>query len=274
MSGLPIDLALAWRSLPAMFGGLATTIALVLIVLVTGLLLAIPVSVARMSRNPIANIPAAAFVVFFRGAPLLILLYFVYYGFGQVEAIRNGPLWLVFGNAFACAVIGLTFNHAAFMVEVIRGSLQAVPAGLVEAASALGLTPRETLVHISGPLAIRYGLKAYLNEIIMFIKGTAVVGVITVTDLTAVANGLFEETYDPFTPMLTAAFFYWALVNVIRIAFERVDRRLARHLVRTGPVAEPTSVAPAGRTVHSSPAPAPTISTTAPAAQLQKEQVP
>ena len=229
MSALPIDLALAWKSLPALLSGLMTTLLLTGIVLVLGLALSIPVSLARMSSNRLASALASAFVVFFRGAPLLILLYLVYFGFGQIGWLRNGPLWFVFRSAFACAVIGLTLNHAAFMAEIVRGSLLAVPAGLVEASASLGLTPRESFVWIRMPLALRYGLKAYQNEVIMFTKGTAVVSVITVTDLTAVANEIFEITYDPFTPILAAAALYWMLINAMRIGFSALEARLNRH---------------------------------------------
>ncbi|BBE70675.1 ABC transporter permease [Oharaeibacter diazotrophicus] len=230
MSALPIDLELAAESLPEMLRGLGTTISITVVVLLLGLVLSVPMALARMSKRPWLSWPAACFVVFFRGAPLLTLLYLVYYGFGQIESLREGPLWFVFGSAFACAVIGLTLNHVAFMVDVVRGSLEAVPAGLVEAASALGITPRQTFREIQMPLAMRYGLAAYQNEVVMFTKGTAVISVITVVDLTAVANAVFEQTYDPFTPMLTAAFLYWTLVNVIRLGFGLLEGHLNRHL--------------------------------------------
>jgi arginine/ornithine transport system permease protein len=229
MMALPIDLALASSSMPALLKGMGTTIALTSIVLVLGLAFSIPITLARMSPRRIYSWPAAAFVIMFRGAPLLILLYLVYYGFAQSTWLREGPLWFIFSSAFACAVIGLTLNHTAFMVEIVRGSLLAIPAGLIEASASLGLTPRETFVWIRLPLALRYGLKAYQNEVIMFTKGTAVVSVITVTDLTAVAHEIFEITYDPFTPILTAALLYWILINAMRIAFDALERRLNRH---------------------------------------------
>ena len=101
---------------------------------------------------------------------------------------------------------------------------------LTEASAALGISPRQTFTWIRFPLAMRYALKAYQNEALMFTKGTAIVGVITVVDLTAAANEVFERTYDPVTPMLTAAALYWTLVNVMRIGFELLDRMLNRHL--------------------------------------------
>jgi arginine/ornithine transport system permease protein len=229
MNALVIDFELVWESLPAMLNGLLTTMLVTVIVLVLGLIFSIPLTLARMSTNRALALAAAFFVMFFRGAPLLILLYLVYYGFGQIQVLRDGPFWFIFGSAFACAVIGLTLNHLAFMVDVVRGSLQAVPAGLSEASNSLGISPRDTFRYIQLPLAMRYGIKAYQNEVVMLTKGTAVISVITIVDLTAVANEVFETTYDPFTPMLTVAAFYWILVNLMRLGFRRLEAHLNRH---------------------------------------------
>jgi His/Glu/Gln/Arg/opine family amino acid ABC transporter permease subunit len=228
---LPIDLHLALASLPDMARGLLINILLTFVTLAIGLFTSLLVTLARMSKNRVVSALAGLYVVFFRGAPLLILLYLVYYGFGQIATVRDGPLWLIFGNAFSCAIIGLVLNHTAFMVEVVRGAIEAVPAGLIEASKALGITPRQTFLHIRLPLAMRYGLKAYQNEVVMFAKGTAVVSTITVNDLTSVANGIFETTYDPFTPILTAAALYWIFVNIVRLGFLKIDRYLNHHLI-------------------------------------------
>lgn len=228
---MPFDPALAWDSLPRMLHGMVNTITITALVLVFGLAVALPITLARMSPRLLFSLPAAAFVMFFRGTPALILLYLVYYGLAQLPSVHDGPLWLIFANAFACAVIGLTLNHASYLVEILRGGLDAVPAGLTEASAALGISPRQTFTWVRFPLAMRYALKAYQNEVLMFTKGTAIVGVITVVDLTSTANEVFERTYDPVTPMLLAAVLYWLLVNVMRVGFERLDRMLNRHLV-------------------------------------------
>lgn len=240
MSALPIDFALAWESLPALFAGLRVTAFLTVLPLIIGLMLAFPICFARMSPRRVLSLPAEIFVVFFRGAPLLILLYLVYYGLGQIEALREGPFWVLFGSPFGCAIVALSLNHAAYMVEVLRGSLLAVPHGLVEASEALGITRRNIFLWVRMPLALRYGLKAYQNEVVSFVKGTAIVSVVTITDLMAVANAIFEQTYDPFTPILCAAAFYWAFVNVLRLGFQFWGRWLNRHS------AEDAAAVPAG----------------------------
>ncbi len=232
---MKFDPTLALHSLPAMLHGLLITIALTACVLALGLLISIPLAVARASQRRAVAWPVAAYVAFFRGTPAMILLYFVYYGFGQVFGARDGLL------------VGFTLNHSSYVIEILRGGLLAVPAGLHEAAAALGIEPRDVFLRIRLPLAIRYGLKAYQNEVILFTKATAVVSVITVVDLTAVANDIFYDTYDPFTPLLTAAAFYWVLVNLMRIGIARLERRLNAHLTaderRARAAAPPPSLA-------------------------------
>ena len=228
---MKFDPALALQSLPAMLHGVLITIALTASGLALGLAISIPLAVARATPRRRAAWPVAAYVAFFRGTPAMILLYFVYYGFGQVFGARDGLLGAVFSNAFLCAVLGFTLNHSSYVIEILRGGLLAVPAGLQEAAAALGIEPRQVFLRIRLPLAFRYGLKAYQNEVILFTKATAVVSVITVVDLTSVANNIFYDTYDPFTPLLTAAAFYWVLVNLLRIGLARFDAWRNAHLM-------------------------------------------
>lgn len=149
------DPVLAWTCMPRMLHGMLTTVTLTVLTLVLGLAVAIPITLARMSRRRLFSLPAAAFVMFFRGTPALILLYLVYYGLAQLPSIHDGPLWLIFVNAFACAVIGLTLNHASYLVEILRGGLDAVPADLTEASAALGISLRQTFIWIRFPLALR-----------------------------------------------------------------------------------------------------------------------
>jgi His/Glu/Gln/Arg/opine family amino acid ABC transporter permease subunit len=228
---MKFDSALALRSLPDMLHGLLVTIVLAASVVALGLLIAIPLALARNSRHPVLAWSAAAYVIVFRGTPAIILLFFVYFGFGQVFGARDGFLGALFSNAFLCAVLGFTLSHSSYVTEIVRGGLLAVPKGLVEAAAALGIETRDVFLRIRLPLAIRYGLKAYQNEVILFTKATAVVSVITVVDLTSVANNIFYDTYDPFTPLLTAAAFYWVLVNFLRIGLARFDAWLNAHLM-------------------------------------------
>lgn len=225
------DPVLAWQSMPTLLAGTATTFAVLLPVLVLGLLLALPVALMRLERGGKA-VFAASYIAFFRGVPSLVLLYLVYSGLPQLSIVRDTFLWTVFSSAYFCAWVGLTLTHSGYMAEIIRGGLAAVPAGVIEAATALGLSRRQALFRLRLPMAARYVLKAYQNELLIMVKSTSAVSAITLVDLTAAANTVFDYTYDPFTPLITAAAIYWCIVNVMRIGFTMADRKLNRHLAR------------------------------------------
>ncbi|WP_233236117.1 ABC transporter permease [Bordetella sp. LUAb4] len=225
------DPQVAWDSLPKLLAGTATTFAVLLPVLVFGLLLALPIALARFKPGP-RSVLAAAYIGFFRGVPSLVLLYLIYSGLPQFPLVRETFLWNIFSNAYVCAWIGLALTHSGFMAEIIRGGLAAVPQGTLEAAATLGLKPRQILFRLRLPMAARYVLRAYQNELLIMVKSTAAVSAITLVDLTAAANTVFDYTYDPFTPLMTAAAIYWCITNGIRLAFSAADRKFNRYLVR------------------------------------------
>jgi len=230
------DPHLAWQSLPQLLRGAAMTIMVTVPIVALGLCLAIPLALARLSHYRWLRAFAAAYVVIFRGTPSLILLYLIYSGLGNIEAVRASPLWIVLSKAYPCAVIGFVLVHSAYVVEILRGGLEAVPVGLIEAGQALGLSPRTLFLTVRLPVALRYALRAYQNEVLIIIKSTAAVSAITVVDLMAVANEIFYLTYDPFTPLIAAGMLYWGIINLVRGGFDLADRRLNAHLFAARPV--------------------------------------
>jgi ABC-type arginine/histidine transport system permease subunit len=162
----------------------------------------------------------------------VVLLFMIYNGFAVVPAVRGSFLWAVFVDPYYCAVIGFTFNHAAFLSEILRGGLDAVPKGVTEAGRALALSRTQLLFLIRLPLAMRLGLSAYQNEVVLLTKGTAAVSAITLMDILGAANEAVATTYDPFTPLICAAAIYWAIVQLLREAFGRIEKHAQRHLRR------------------------------------------
>jgi His/Glu/Gln/Arg/opine family amino acid ABC transporter permease subunit len=222
------DVALAWESLPQLLRGTGMTLGLLLPVLLLGPMLAVPLALMQL-RGGWRGRFATAYVGFFRGVPSLILLYVIYNGLPQFGFIRNGPLWPLFANAYVCAVMGLSLTHSAYLTEIVRAGLEAVSPSIVEAARSLGMGPRLIFWKLRLPLALRYTLRAYQNEVLVRIKNTAAVSAITVVDLTAAASEVFEVTYDPFTPLVSAAILYWLFINATRFGFDVMDRRLNAH---------------------------------------------
>lgn len=210
--------------------GLWTTAWLVLSALALGLLLAVPLGVARTSRNPLVNGPVFAFTYCFRGTPLLIQLFMIYYGAGQFEPIRQSPAWALLSQAWFCALLAFTLNTAAYTAEIIRGSLESTPRGEVEAARACGMSPALMLRRILLPSAFRRALPAYGNEVIFMLHGSAVASVVTIADLTGVARIVSTRYYTPYEPFLTAAALYMALTFTIVGLFRLLERRWHAHL--------------------------------------------
>ncbi len=224
------DLELAWTILPNLLKGTGITLLLIPPTMVLGMLISIPMALAGVSSNPLLVALNWAFTTFFRGAPLLILLYMVYNGLATLSFVRNTFLWTFFKEPFYCAVVGLALNHAGFVTEILRGAFQAVPQSLIDTARALALSKFQIFRKMTMPLAIRLGLSAYLNEVVLLAKGTAVVSAITIVDLFGVANDVVSMTYDPFTPLVMAGAIYWLIVQFILFAFHHIEVYLNRHL--------------------------------------------
>lgn len=224
------DPALAWQYLPQLLRGAAMTIGVTVPILIIGWLLAIPVAIGRLSSNRLAANLAFTYVAIFRGTPSLVLLYLIYSGLGHIEAVRESILWPVLSHAFPCVLIGFGLVHSAYVAEILKGGLAAVPVGVVEAGSALGLSPMRLFFAVRLPMAMRVALRAYQNEVVIIIKSTAAVSAITLTDLMAAANEVFYLTYDPFTPLLSAAALYWIMINVVRGGFNVADKHFNAYL--------------------------------------------
>jgi len=221
-----MDFAFIASILPRLFDGALVTLMLLGLSVCAGLVFAVPIGLARLSWNPLLWLPAYAYIFFFRGTPLLVQIFLIYYGLGQFEAVRASLLWPVLREAFWCAVIALTLNTAGYTAEILRGAIQAVPRGEIEAARALGMSRGMILRRIILPKAVRLGLPAYQNEVIFMLKGTALVFTITVVDLMGAANLVRARTFRVYEPLLAAATIYLAITFVLTRVFAFVEHRL------------------------------------------------
>ena len=236
--GLLIYLLLNWdpkiieRWAPAYLSGLWKTITLVVVSIILGALLSVPLTYARMSKNAILSGFAYAYVYFFRGTPLLAQVFLIYYGLGsfrtQLQAVY---LWDFFKDAWNCAIFAFALNTAAYQAEILRGAIVSVARGQWEGAASLGLHKLQTLWKIILPQAMIIALRPYGNEIILMVKGSAVIALITVLDLMGETRLAFSRGYD-FQAYIYAGFIYLAIVELLRNAIEWIERQITKHLKR------------------------------------------
>lgn len=217
---------------PRYLSGLWTTISLVGISVALGAVLSLPIAFARMSSNRILGAIAYSYVYVFRGTPLLAQLFLIYYGLGSFRAeLEAVGLWWFFREAWYCGLLSLTLNTAAYQAEILRGAIESVPRGQHEGAAALGISKAVALRKIILPQALIVALRPYGNEIILLIKGSAVVAIVTVYDLMGETRYAFSRTFD-YQTYLWAAIFYLAIVETLRQVWNVLETRLTRHLKR------------------------------------------
>ncbi len=225
-----MDLSIIIENLPIYFTGLKNTIILVSISLVLGLVLAVPLAILRNYGNPLVQLPIRAFVYFFRGTPLLVQMFLVYYGFGQFDLIKDSLLWSFFREAYLCALFAFTLNTGAYTTEILRGAIKATPHGEIEAAMAAGMSRSLMVRRIILPSAFRRALPAYSNEIIFMLHGSSLASVITIVDITGAARIINSRFYSPYEAFLTAAVFYMAITFLIVFLVKKLEIRWFAHL--------------------------------------------
>ncbi len=217
---------------PRYLHGLWVTLSLVAVSIAVGAVLSLPIAFARMSHNKLLSGFAYLYVYVFRGTPLLAQLFLIYYGLGSFRAeLESVGLWWFFRDAWNCAFFSFTLNTAAYQAEILRGAIESVPKGQREASHALGLGRMVAFWKIVMPQALIVALRPYGNEIILMIKGSAIVAIVTVYDLMGETKYAFSRTFD-YQTYLWAAIFYLLIVEVLRNVWAKLDENLTRHLKR------------------------------------------
>ncbi|MFZ6050175.1 ABC transporter permease [Pseudomonas sp. CR3202] len=215
-----------FKYLPQLAQGAVLTLELVAIAVIAGLVLATPMGIARASQHWYVRALPYGYIFFFRGTPLLVQLFLVYYGLAQFDLVRKGPLWPYLRDPFWCAVITMTLHTAAYIAEILRGAIQAVPPGEIEAARALGMSRFQALFYIILPRAARIGLPAYSNEVILMVKASALASTVTMLELTGMARTIIARTYLPVEIFFAAGLFYLFIAYVLVRAFRVLERWL------------------------------------------------
>ncbi len=225
-----MDFSIIFSNLDIYFEGLKNTLILVSVSLVIGLIFAIPLAVLRTSKNILISGPIWAFVYFFRGTPLLVQIFLLYYGMGQFEPLKSSFLWFFFKEAYFCALFAFTLNTCAYTTEIIRGAIANTPHGEIEAAKACGMSYFLRFRRIILPSAFRRALPTYGNEIIFMLHGSSLASVITIIDITGAARIINSRFYSPYEAFLTAAAFYMTITFIIVYFLKKLEFKWLAHL--------------------------------------------
>lgn len=228
----------AWQvaldHIPLFLTGLRNTVLLLVVSTIIASVFAVPLALVLTRKVPVAAPIIEAVSYVFRGTPLIVQVYLLYYGLAQFAFIRTSVLWPWLREAWTCLLIAFSLGTCAYLVQILRGAIEAVPHGEVEAARAVGMTPFQTLRIVVLPNAFRRALPSYENEIIFLLHATAIASLVTVIDLVGAGrnfNTIYYFTYEGFA---IAGVIYLAIVGVIRLSFGLLERRLLVHLRRAG----------------------------------------
>ena len=215
-----MDFDLIINSFPKLLFASITTLKLLSVSLFIGLFIGLFFAILRIKNNIILGKIAYGYSYTFRGTPLLVQIFIIYYGFGQVELIRESFLWVILKEPYWCAVIAFALNTGAYTSEILRSAFQTIKPGFIEAGKSLGVPNKLIFYKIQIPIAVRQSLPAYGNEIILMLKGTSLASTVTLMDLTGVAKYIISTTFKPIEVFIIAGsiylFFTFIIHNVIK----------------------------------------------------------
>jgi len=223
----PVSGELFTKFCPRFVDGTLVTIELLLLSCILGFLLAVTLVFARLSGRRLLAVPANVFVCCFRGTPLLVQLWLVYFGIGSFGSEGLGPLWVFFKNPWAVGLLVLTLNTSAYVCEILRGGIVNVDRGQMEAAMAVGMPWLKAMRRIMLPQAIRIAWPAYGNELVLLMKGSALISTITVLDLMGQTRTIFARNFDLST-YAYAAVLYLVLAGLITLFVGAMQRHFSK----------------------------------------------
>lgn len=225
-----MDLEVIATAIPEFLRGLQVTLLLLVMSLASGLLLSVPLAVARASRRPWLSGPVWLYTYVLRGTPLLVQLFMIYFGLAQFEWVRDSAAWPLLRSAWFCAWLAFTLNTSAYTIEILAGAIAATPHGEIEAARSLGLSGPTVLRRILLPGALRRALPQYGNEAVQMLHATAIASTVTLVEVTRVARDVYANSFLTAEAFGSAAVIYGVLTALLVLGFRALERRFLRHL--------------------------------------------
>ena len=220
-----MDLDLMINSLPKLLSATLTTLKLLSLSLIFGLIIGLIFAIMRLSKNKFVSNFSYGFSYVFRGTPLLVQIFIIYFGLGQIEYLRSTILWTILKEPYWCAIIAFALNTGAYTSEILRSAFQTIKPGLIEAGKSLGIPSKIIFYKIQIPIAIKQSLPAYGNEIILMLKGTSLASTVTLLDLTGVAKHIISTTFRPVEVFIVAGSIYLIMAFIIHNFIKFLEKR-------------------------------------------------
>ena len=220
-----MDFELMITSFPKLLNATLVTLKLLSLSLFFGLFLGLLFAILRLNKNLILNKFAYSYSYVFRGTPLLVQIFIIYFGLGQLEYLRSSMLWVVLKEPYWCAIIAFALNTGAYTSEILRSAFQTIKPGFIEAGKSLGIKSKIIFFKIQLPIAIRQSLPAYGNEIILMLKGTSLASTVTLMDLTGVAKYIISTTFKPVEVFIVAGGIYLFMTFLIHNLIKFLEKK-------------------------------------------------
>jgi len=222
-----MDLVIMATSLPKLLGAAAVTLKLLSLSLFFGIFIGLFFAILRLNKNPIINKFAYGYSYVFRGTPLLVQIFIIYFGLGQIEYFRTTFLWVIFKEPYWCAIIAFALNTGAYTSEILRSAFQTIKPGIIEAGKSLGISNKIIFYKIQIPVAIKQSLPAYGNEIILMMKGTSLASTVTLMDITGVAKYIISTTFKPIEVFIVAGGIYLFMTFIIHNLIKYLEKKFS-----------------------------------------------
>ena len=220
-----MDIELMINSFPKLLNATLITLKLLSVSLILGLFIGLGFAILRMNNNKLINKFAYGYSYIFRGTPLLVQIFIIYFGLGQIEYLRTTFLWLVLKEPYWCAIIAFSLNTGAYTSEILRSAFQTIKPGYLEAGKSLGIPSKIIFTKIQIPIAIKQSLPAYGNEIILMLKGTSLASTVTLMDLTGVAKYIISTTFKPVEVFIVAGGIYLFMTFIIHNVIKYLEKK-------------------------------------------------
>ena len=220
-----MDLELMINSLPKLLSAALITLKLLSVSLIIGLFIGLLFAILRLNKNIFVNKFAYGYSYVFRGTPLLVQIFIIYFGLGQIEYLRSTFLWIILKEPYWCAIIAFALNTGAYTSEILRSAFQTIKPGIIEAGKSLGISSNIIFYKIQIPIAIRQSLPAYGNEIILMMKGTSLASTVTIMDLTGVAKYIISTTFKPVEVFIVAGSIYLFMTFIIHNVVKFLEKK-------------------------------------------------